>query len=137
MGCKEAKWTLDDGTITTTIEVAEKLGTNIGTAYSRLKRSKDPKVVYKPLPEYRFTNGKREKLYTLDDGSKWTAREVAKAVGCKRGTASSRLCTMTDPAKVLEKPSNLKKPSKAIEKIIKERMYFDPLGHWKLLMKNT
>lgn len=137
MGCKEKQWTLSDGTITTTVDVSKRLGCSMSTAYARLNRTNNPDIIYKPMPKYRITDGHKEMVYTLRDGSNWTAREVAKEVGCKIGTASARLCTSTDPTRVLAKIKKEEPPSKSMQEIIKDRMYFDPLGHWKLLVNNT
>lgn len=130
-------WTLSDGTTTTTREVADRLGCGMRTAYSRLEKSKDPDVIYKPMPKYRYTDGHREMVYTLRDGSRWTAREVAKWTGCSLNVCSTRLSVSTDPSKVLAKKDLSKKEFNPNKSLIKERMYYDPLGHWKLIVQNT
>lgn len=44
---------------------------------------------------------RREKVYTLDDGSHWTARKIANLTGVSLQTARNRLQKSLDPARVL------------------------------------
>lgn len=136
MGCRK-KWkqyTLDDRSKWTVKEAAIELKCNQSTAYARLRSSSDPKHVFRPLNITKDKHG--HKIYTLDDGSKWTAIEVAKHTGVAKSTASTRLSTHSDPNKVLAAIGERIMNKDAVEQY-KTRMYYDPLGHWALINKNT
>lgn len=131
---KAREFTLDNGEVYTTATLRAKLGVSHSTAYARLVASNRASSVLKPGYPFEKRDGLR--LYLLDDGSKWTSRMVAEHTGCKISTASTRLSNYSDPAKVLSPPKTI--DSDTAERIlerIQERMYFDPLGHWKLLNK--
>jgi len=108
---------------------------SLGVAYYRLKKSSDPDEILKPLDKNKSVDGL--KIYTLDDGSRWTAKQVAKHTGCILSTASTRLSCYTDPKKVLAPPLEKTAKDRRINNAIKERMLFDPYGHWKLINSNT
>ncbi|MCS5590512.1 MAG: hypothetical protein NZ824_11155 [Candidatus Thioglobus sp.] len=127
-------YTLDDGSTWTVKEAAAKLECTNSTAYARLTSSTDPKRVFRPINRDKDTYGM--KVYTLDDGTQWTARQVAKHAGIAKSTASTRLSVYTDPAKVLC-PCKSKQVDMRNAKICETRMFFDPLGHWALINKNT
>ena len=136
-GRKSREYKLDDGTTITVQGLLKVLakGTCINTAWNRLQNSSDPKVVYR---EVKSTRGNLAKVYTLDDGTKWTMVELAKHLGIKKSTAGARLCLTSDPAKVLaplreqKKPSELTEEEIEIQKDFDSRMYFDPDGFWSL-----
>ena len=135
MGSKRREWTLDDGTVWTTETVMLKVGCAQGTAYYRLKRSSDPREALKSRAAHKITGGM--KVYVLDDKSEWTARQVADYTGCKLSTASTRLSCYTDVDKVLAAPLHQTTKDRVVNGSIKKRMFFDPDGHWRLLMRNT
>jgi len=135
MGCKRREWTLDDGSVWNTENLSKLVGITSSSAYYRLNHSSDPNEVLKPKSEVKSSNGL--KIYTLDDGSKWTAEEVVKHTGCKKSTVATRLTVYTDPEKVLAPPLSATTIGKTVSETIKKRMFYDPLGHWKLLNMNT
>ena len=135
MGSKKREWTLDDGSVWTTEMVMLKVGCAQGTAYYRLNRSSDPRTVLKAREAHKAGGGM--KVYVLDDKSEWTARQVAKYTGCKLSTASTRLSCYTDVDRVLAPPLNQTTKDKVVNNSVKNRMFFDPEGHWRLLMRNT
>lgn len=136
MSSKLRVWELDDGSKWTTPQVAEKLGASIPTAYARLRSSSEPSKVFKPLYDYETLNGKR--LYTLDDGSKWTSDMVVEYTGCLSSTASTRLTCYTDVERVLAPPKTRRENnSKEVREYIEKRNYFDSMGHWKLINSFT
>jgi hypothetical protein len=121
---------LDDGRVLTTADVSKILNCSQSTAYARLTKSTDPARVLRTLHK----SPKGGRIYTLDDGSKWTARQVAKHTGVAKSTASTRLSMYTEPEKVL---CSLKCQVVDVSdaKICETRMFFDPLGHWALINK--
>ena len=125
---------LDDGSEWTVREAAIKLVCTNSTAYARLTSSTDPDRVFRTINKNKDTHGM--KIYTLDDGSQWTARQVAAYAGIAKSTASTRLSVYTDPEHVLC-PTKTKQVDIRNAKVCQTRMYFDPLGHWALLNKNT
>ncbi len=125
MGAKIVTFTLDDGTKITSTQLSNKVGCTQGTAYGRLMSSSDPAKVFRPV---NATN--RGAVYVLDDGSEWTTAKLAKHLDVKKTTAGARLANSRDPARV-----DLHKHR--ISSAMKQRMFFDPLGHWKLLNKNS
>jgi len=133
MGSRYKEYTLDDGSVWTIETAAERLGCHKSSAYARLNNSTDPDRVFRPINKEKCGYG--YKLYTLDDGTKWTASMVAEHSGVTRGTASTRLSCYTDPEKVLCPPKN-KQADKTPVNAAKQRMYYDPLGHWALINKH-
>jgi len=132
---KRKEWTLDDGSVWTVTSLMEKLGCAHTTAYARLHRSGSSAAhVLRPCEKNKDAYG--YKVYTLDDGSQWTAASVAKHTGVAKSTASTRLSCYTDPETVLA-PPKYKSIEKKMSNLRKGRMYYDPLGHWALLNKNT
>lgn len=138
MSTKEIKrrkvkiWTLDDGSKYTTEEVMSKVGCVYSTAFARLVRSSNPEKIFKSKA---FTRSGR--TYTLDDGSQWTTLGLAKHLGIKRSLAGTRLSLWTDPERVMQDPKRVNVEDRAIKAIQSERMFFDPIGHWALINKNT
>jgi hypothetical protein len=132
-GRKSREYKLDDGTTITVQGLLKVLakGTCINTAWNRLQNSSDPKVVYRKVNS---TRGNSAKVYTLDDGTKWTMVGLAKHLGIKKATAGARLCLTSDPAKVLAPLRKVALSEEEIElqKEFDSRMYFDPDGFWSL-----
>ena len=135
MGSKVRKFRLTDGSEWTTPELAKKIGCSVSTAYHRLTKSKDPASVLRPRALHKVHNGLR--IYILDDGTEWTSRSLAEHLNIKQSTASTRLSMYSDPKKVMADPATTMRPSKGSEAIRAERMYNDPDGHWKLIMRAT
>lgn len=96
-------------------------------------------------------NEKTEEIFTLDDGQKITAKELAKKLRMSNPGARARLLASTDPKVVFRKkgqntpakkvkpppqrkPKPVEKPEK-VNKEVQKRMYFDTLGHWALINK--
>lgn len=140
MNTKTHVYTLDDGTTTTVEDMVKELNWAKSTCYTRLQSSTDPSRVYRSLSPTR----KDSRIeYTLDDGSKWTAVSLADFLAkkyntsCKSTTAGGRLCTMNGNSKKIFSPlrESSSEEYNKVSKIIKDRMYFDPLGHWALLNK--
>jgi len=134
VGSKNLEFTLDDGTVITTNQLSEQLGCSVSTAYARLMASKDPKLVYRKVNK----THKGGRFYTLDDGTKWNAASLSEALSIPMSTAATRLSCYTDPKKVLApRHTKTRKKEKSVPSIIKQRMYFDPDGFWKLINKAT
>ena len=131
---KYKEWTLDDGSVWTVISLMNKIGCAHTTAYARLVKSSLAKQVLRPCEKNKDAYG--YKVYTLDDGSEWTASMVAKHSGVAKSTASTRLSCYTNPEKVLA-PPKAQVVNKRMFNATKTRMYYDPLGHWALINKNT
>ena len=133
MGAKIITFTLDDGTELTSSDLAEKVGCTQGTAYGRLVSSSDPAKVFRPV---NATN--KGAVYVLDDGSEWTTAKLAKHLDVMKATAAARLANSKDHKRVLApvKRNEIdERNHRKVSAAMKERMYFDPLGHWKLLNK--
>jgi CTP-dependent riboflavin kinase len=129
--------TLSDGTKVTAADVASKLECSITTARCRLTRSKDVKKVYARLTTVGKQSQGRYKFYTLDDDSEWTVAQIANHTGLSKNAVAGRLHKSRKPEEVLRPKSTngaiIKEPR--ISEAVKQSMYFDPLGHWKLLNK--
>jgi hypothetical protein len=138
MGYYAVKYTLDDGTTTTVVEMMKKTGMAQGTCYARLNASTDPAQVYRPLQHTRSG-----KSYTLDDGTVWTVDEVAEFLGCKRTSAGARLSSMNGESKrIFAKPRNDFSGENALDEMmlkerISKRMYEDSTGFWGIFNKMT
>jgi hypothetical protein len=133
MGAKIVTFTLDDGTKITSTELSKKVGCTQGTAYGRLVSSSDPAKVFRPV---NATN--KGAVYVLDDGSEWTTAKLAKHLDVMKATAAARLANSKDHKRVLApvKRNEIdERNHKKVSADMKKRMYFDPLGHWKLLNK--
>ena len=130
MGAKIVTFTLDDGTKITSTELSKKVGCTQGTAYGRLSSSSDPAKVFRPV---NATN--KGAVYVLDDGSEWTTAKLAKHLDVMKATAAARLANSKDHKRVLApvKRNDVDQRQHRISSAMKERMYFDPLGHWKLI----
>jgi AcrR family transcriptional regulator len=89
MGAKWRVWTLNDGQEVTIDQLVEETGVSKNTLYRRLKDGeRDPKIVKRPTET---VSSRGERLYTLDDGSQWTVKQLAGFLDCKKATAASRL----------------------------------------------
>ncbi|MCS5550264.1 MAG: hypothetical protein NZ811_01975 [Gammaproteobacteria bacterium] len=125
---------LTDGTSTTCDQMVEATGWARSTCYSRLCKSNDPAIVYKSLSPTRRDG---HVVYTLDDGSEWSAKSLAEHLGCSKSRAGGRLCTMKGESARILKPidpdSMIGTNNKEVDERISKRMFFDVLGHWSLL----
>jgi len=143
--CKEERkrklWTLDDGRQLSCYDLMKEIGCVYSTAFARLSKSTDPKYIFRERQE---TQG--GKVYTLDDGSKWTVNGLADHLDCLRTTAGVRLSSSNSAERVLKPVVTERRGSeynvneynsKVIKARIAKRMFFDPLGHWKLINKAT
>lgn len=127
---------LTDGTTITAPELALKLNCAIPTAKCRLTRSKDPKVLFKPVIKSADLKRGNFKKYTLDDGSVWTVPQIAEKTGLTNQAVASRLFITKEAAKVLlPKRRHPAVDTKRVSKEVKQRMYFDPDGFWKIFNK--
>jgi len=135
MGSKIREWTLDDGSVHTVRSVMSIVGCSQGTAYARLSKSTDNKHILRPREKHKIHGGQR--VYILDDGSGWTSRRVAEVTGCSPSTASTRLSCYSDAEHVLAPPKDKVNKELSVKKHMQERMFFDPLGHWKLINSCT
>jgi hypothetical protein len=86
------------------------------------------------------------KKYEIEGGRWVTVSELAKELGQDKGLVAMRLSRGIKELKKLKKPRNkykqrfknkvadgTKAHTQHISEAIKGRMYFDPLGHWKLI----
>ena len=129
-------YTLDDLSTITAPELSEKAGINIKTARARLGRFTDPTELFKAPTK--ANNKGCFKVYTLDDGSKWTIPEMAEETGLTRQAIASRIYLTKDPVKLLSKKKKIKGLDvQRISADMQERMFFDPLGHWALFNKSS
>jgi hypothetical protein len=135
MGSKRREWKLDDGSVWTTKSLSELVGCSVSSAYHRLMKTSNPEYVLRPVESVKRIKG--YKVYRLDDGSEWTAKQVATHTGCLHSTASTRLSCYTDPDKVLAPPVRNPLHDKRLNEQMKSRMFFDPEGHWKLINSFT
>lgn len=125
------QYLLDDGTYTTTDEVAKRANISYASAVSRLGKSRDP--------NYLFSDRMTGKKYTLDDGSVWTPQELADYLGINKTTAHTRLSRCTDPERVMRPVKSYKRnPNNhqfhnALD--LDNKMWGDKHGHWKLINK--
>ena len=140
MNEKTRIYTLDDGTTTTVEDMAKEFNWATSTCYSRLQASTDPSRVYRKLSP---TRNDGRVVYTLDDGSQWTAKTLAEHLDCKVSTAGTRLSMMDGESKRILKPVNkysgddAMNSHKDVKERISKRMFFDIHGHWALLNRCT
>jgi len=144
---KNRKYFLSDGTPITTEELMQRSGLSRSACQKRLVKGGT-------LDEMLLTpEGNRFKSYTLDDGSEWTTHTLMDRYKLAYSTAYVRLNKYTDPAKVCcpstFKPKTIASVKDTLNKstgissnavvgtIVKSRMYYDPLGHWKLINRCT
>lgn len=146
---EQQKFILDDGRYVTPGEVAKEIRSSVSGARARLKKSSDPKYVFRKGRKSPYSKSKRRlKTFELSDGSVMTADDVSNKYNIELRVARSRLSSGIRDIDKLKKPVrphkksnkylNKKfeykkdyKPSKEMEK----RMFYDPLGHWKLINK--
>ena len=125
---------LTDGTKTTTDQMVEDTGWARSTCYTRLCKSNDPAIVYKSLSPTRRDG---HVVYTLDDGSEWSAKSLGEHLGCTKTRAGGRLSTMKGESARILKPIDhdleIGSNNKEVEKRFSKRMFFDELGHWALI----
>ena len=109
---KLKEYTLDNGDVVTSRSLRD-LGLTKDMVYYRLKKSTDPKLIYKGLKRdenepsgYQvWKNGKVKKMYqvhVLDDGTKITAHELMEKTGLTYFGAKGRLNKYTDPYKIFK-----------------------------------
>ena len=127
---------LTDGTNWTLEELVAVSGINFRTMYHRLhKGERDYEVLMiKPKPKV-----KGEMVYTLTDGSQWTATSLAKHLNCKRATAQSRFYSRfeLDPKRVLAPVKGGATFEEEVIEHTKNRMFNDPDGFWGIFNKMT
>ena len=110
---KLKEYTLDNGDVVTSQSLRD-LGLTKDMVYYRLKKSTDPKLIYKGLKKNKkeplgytvWRSGKRKKMYMshiLDDGTKITAHELMEKTGLTYAGAKNRLNKYTDPNKIFKK----------------------------------
>lgn len=132
------EFSLDDGTVLTVDDMVEKTGWARGTCYARLSKWTNPLKVFKAL-----SSTQRGRLYVLDDGSEWTSQSLAEFLDCKVSTAGTRLSMMKGESKRILAPVRggtsyydaRANNSTEVQKRVRGRMWYDPLGHWELLNK--
>ena len=128
---------LSDGTRITPRQLAEKLNCSVPSARARLKRSKSPEVVFRPVklpPEI----GTHTKI-PLSNGSFATPYEMSVEYDIHITTVISRVKAGYRDIESLSKKTPKKKPEKkwhmnlALTKDIGNRNYFDEMS--RLLLK--
>ena len=146
MGTPEKKYELDDGSLVSAADVAKKVGLSQQTARSRLKRYTNPADIFRPARTYSTQHSALSMM--CSDGVARTPRQVEKEFGTPTQLVSTRMrrlrvkgVEVADLKHLIRetqrKPrddheADVPKPSM---KILKDRMFFDPDGHWKLLNK--
>ncbi len=130
------KFTLDDGTKITPNELAAKVRISNAAARGRLEKSTNPKILFRKAGK---RIKKRELMkYRCSDGKLRTARDAAKEFGLGLSTMSNRMSRGILNVEDLSRPSGRSKNgemSKVVSEIVKQRMFFDPDGHWALINK--
>jgi len=138
----EKTFVLTDGSRWTLKEMMAHTGLEKGMLYTRTQRGiSEKEELFAPRQK---VSDRPPKVYTLTDGSEWTANSLAKHLNCKKATAQSRFYSKfpLDPERVL-KPvvgSNYETDcvnNKVISERVKGRMYYDAEGHWKLFNRCT
>lgn len=131
---KERQYKLDDGQLITVKQLMKRTGLTKTACYFRLTKTTDPKELLKPAGETR--NGM--KVYKLDDGSDWTAPELAEYLDCKKSTASTRLSVMNGESARILAPINSSKTDaeiflndEEVRERVAKRMYEDSTGFWR------
>ena len=138
MSAREVVYKLTDGTTITKKELMEQTGWGSGTCYSRLQKTNERDKLFKPIGR---KNREGLKVYTLDDGSVWTARQLAEHLNCKPSTASTRLSMMRGESKRILAPIKRVKEDEdflneaEIKERISKRMYEDSTGFWGIFNK--
>lgn len=141
----EKLFKLDDGRWVTPSDVAKVIGMSNSGARNRLKQSTDPEYVFRKHNTYiTFPNTKK---YRCSDGKSRTLMDASLEFGVPASVLKSRIkrkykagVKVIDiellKAPLREKPKmNTKDEGRPSEKMIKDRMYFDPDGHWALINK--
>lgn len=133
-------WELTDGTVVTVESVHKVTGVPKSTIYHRLSNGKNTREEVFALREPRCSRG--EKIYTLTDGSEWTATSLAKHLNCKKATAQSRFYSRfgLDPVRILKpvKGASFSESclnDKRVRASVQARMWYDIDGFWKLFNK--
>lgn len=134
---KAKKFKLSDGTRISALELAKQLGCSASVARSRLKVSKDPEYLFRPVRQ-RFNKSEYGlyKTITLDDGREMTPTQLSKISGVNALTVMGRVRRgITDFDKLTEE---VKKPefmpekgwtmTNELKKHIHERNCFCPMS---------
>jgi len=132
---KSKIYVLTDGTEVTAFDIVAKTGVSVSTARCRLARTRDPEKIF--LIKSNDPKKGKFKSYTLDDGSVWTIPEIVAKAGISKQCAAARLHRSHEVALVLKtKSTNGTVIQQAkVTANMRERMYFDPDGFWKLFNK--
>jgi len=141
MGYTQKKYKLDNGEVMTIDEMYSKTSVNKHTLYHRLhKGERDWNSLNRATA---VKNEEGEQVYTLTDGSQWTATSLAKYLNCKRSTAQSRFYSRfkLDPVRVLA-PVKTKSTFETdylyddeVKERVSQRMLEDKDGFWALFNK--
>ena len=146
---KQKIYTLDDGTEITPGELAKKLRMSTPSARCRLEKYTDPVYVFRVVGDNRTKRIYKCKEYTLSDGTRQTARDLAKKYDVPLCTIRNRLSNgITDIDKLKKLPNaskqhNMGKPKvelampldsqKSVTKMMYGRNFFCPLS--RLLLR--
>lgn len=95
MATNRHTYTLSDNRVVTAKEVADSVGITVCAARLRLKRSKDPKVVFAE-PNKTTDHTLDAKVHRLSNGLEATVRELRDLTGIKENTLRQRLKVSTD-----------------------------------------
>ena len=138
---KAKKFKLSDGRRISALELAAELNCSASVARSRLKTSKDPKDLFRPIRN-RVSEGKygMHKSIITDDGQEVTAHSLAKRTGLNAITILGRIRRGILDIDELTKPVPKKEevPEKGwtmtneLKKTIHERNYFCPMSRLAL-----
>ena len=130
---------LDDNSVWTSYELADKLQCSRSCANQRLQAHSDPALVFRKIGAPSAGKAYKKKEYTLTRDSvdvfRGTAREIGLKWGVIESTVYHRLRKGDRELEVITKPANNSKstnikrarPSKPIAEAIKERSFWNPL----------
>lgn len=137
---KLTEYKLSDGQSLTAKALAELAGIALPTARTRLQQSRDIEWLTRPLVKGNNNSKGIFKKYTLNDGSVWTVPELVKETNCTKQTVAARLHKSLDAARVLRpviSGTPMGQDSVKARANIKNRMFFDPDGFWKIFNRST
>ena len=146
---KQKIYTLDDGTEITPGELAKKLRMSTPSARCRLEKYTDPVYVFRVVGDNRTKRIYKCKEYSLSDGTRQTARDLANKYDVSLCTIRNRLSNgITDIDKLKKKPNANKQHNlgrrkvestlvldsqKSVTKMMYGRNFFCPLS--RLLLR--